>query len=119
MTVFVCSAQHPFISDSGAHFSIVAKEYLDKHFPNWEKKRLPTKEMNFKSTSENVTLIGTVIKEIIIPHREGNIRINPESVVLEDSHIQGFLLATHFQRMYGIDIHNSKNRHKQGKEIFT
>ncbi|MBW0494675.1 hypothetical protein O181_034390 [Austropuccinia psidii MF-1] len=34
--------------------------------------------------------IGTVIKEIIIPHRKVNIRLNPEFVILEDAHIQGF-----------------------------
>ncbi|MBW0557475.1 hypothetical protein O181_097190 [Austropuccinia psidii MF-1] len=58
-----------------------------------------------------MTSIGTIIKEIIIPHRKGNIRLNPEFVVLNDAHIQGFLLGTDYQRMYGIDIYNSKNRH--------
>ncbi|MBW0540975.1 hypothetical protein O181_080690 [Austropuccinia psidii MF-1] len=57
-----------------------------------------------------MTSIGTIIKEIIIPHRKGNIRLNPEFVVLDDSHIQGFLLGTDYQRMYSIDICNSKNR---------
>ncbi|MBW0464723.1 hypothetical protein O181_004438 [Austropuccinia psidii MF-1] len=57
-----------------------------------------------------MTSIVTIIKEIIIPHRKGNIRFNPELVVLEDAHIQGFLLGTDYQRMYGIDIYNSKNR---------
>ncbi|MBW0523625.1 hypothetical protein O181_063340 [Austropuccinia psidii MF-1] len=55
--------------------------------------------------------IGKIIKEIITPHRKGNIRLNPEFVVLEDAHIQGVLLGTDYQRMYGIDIYNSKNRH--------
>ncbi|MBW0469004.1 hypothetical protein O181_008719 [Austropuccinia psidii MF-1] len=54
--------------------------------------------------------IGTIIKEIIIPHRKGNVRLNPEFVVLEDSYIQEFLLGTDYQRMCGIDIYNSKNR---------
>ncbi|MBW0578010.1 hypothetical protein O181_117725, partial [Austropuccinia psidii MF-1] len=58
-----------------------------------------------------VTSIGTIIKEIIIPHRKGNIRLNPEFVVLYDAHIQGLLLGTDYQRIYGIDIYNSKNRH--------
>ncbi|MBW0524967.1 hypothetical protein O181_064682 [Austropuccinia psidii MF-1] len=58
-----------------------------------------------------MTSIGPIIKEIIIPHREGNIRLNPEFVVLDDAHIQGFLLGIDYQRMYGIDIYNSKNRH--------
>ncbi|MBW0522940.1 hypothetical protein O181_062655 [Austropuccinia psidii MF-1] len=110
MTVCINNAQHPFIIDSGAHCSIVARNYLDNHFPNWEKQLLPTKEKNFKSASGEMTSIGTIIKEIIIPHRKGNIRLNPEFVVLNDSHIQGFLLGTDYQRMYGIDIYNSKTR---------
>ncbi|MBW0507308.1 hypothetical protein O181_047023 [Austropuccinia psidii MF-1] len=58
-----------------------------------------------------MTSIGTIIKETIIPHRKGNIRLKPEFVVLDDSHIQGFLLGTDYQRMYGIDIYNSTNRY--------
>ncbi|MBW0545949.1 hypothetical protein O181_085664 [Austropuccinia psidii MF-1] len=55
--------------------------------------------------------IGKTIKEIVIAHRKGNIRLNPEFVVLDDSHIQGFLLGTNYQRLFGIEIYNSKNRH--------
>ncbi|MBW0505557.1 hypothetical protein O181_045272 [Austropuccinia psidii MF-1] len=57
-----------------------------------------------------MTSIGKIIKELIIPHRRGNIRLNPEFVVLDDAHIQGFLLGTDYQRMYGIDIYNRQNR---------
>ncbi|MBW0555187.1 hypothetical protein O181_094902 [Austropuccinia psidii MF-1] len=111
MTVCIDNDQHPLIIDSGAHCSIVARNYLDNHFPNWEKQLFPTKAKNFKSASGKMTSIGTIVKEIIISHRNGNIRLNPEFVVLEDAHIQGFLLGTDYQRMYGIDISNSKNRH--------
>ncbi|MBW0501399.1 hypothetical protein O181_041114 [Austropuccinia psidii MF-1] len=111
MTVFIDNAQHPFIVYSGAHCSVMANDYLDNHFPNWEKKLLPTKAKNSKSALGKMTSIGTIIKEIIIPHRKGNIRLNPEFFVLEDSHNQGFLLGKDYQRMYGIDIYNSKNRH--------
>ncbi|MBW0465346.1 hypothetical protein O181_005061 [Austropuccinia psidii MF-1] len=76
-----------------------------------EKELFPTKEKNFKSASGKITSIGTIIKEIITCHRKGNIRINPEFLVLEDAHIQGFLPGTEYQRMYGIYIKNSKNRH--------
>ncbi|MBW0521394.1 hypothetical protein O181_061109 [Austropuccinia psidii MF-1] len=58
-----------------------------------------------------MTSIVTIIKEIFIPHRKGNIRLNPEFAVLDDAHIQVFLLGTDYQRMYGIEIYNSKNRH--------
>ncbi|MBW0487773.1 hypothetical protein O181_027488 [Austropuccinia psidii MF-1] len=110
ITVCIENAQHPLIIESGSHCSLVAKRYLNNHFPNWENQLLPTKTKNYESASEKMTSIGTIIKEIIIPHRKGNIRLNPEFGVLDDSHIQGFLLGTDFQRMYGIDIGNSKNR---------
>ncbi|MBW0563784.1 hypothetical protein O181_103499 [Austropuccinia psidii MF-1] len=111
MTFCCDNTQHRLIIDSGTHFSIVARNYLEKHFPNWEKQLFPTKAQNFKSASGKMTCIGTISKEMIIPHRKGNIRLNPEFVVLDDAHIQGFLLGTDYQRMYGIDIYNSKNRH--------
>ncbi|MBW0493623.1 hypothetical protein O181_033338 [Austropuccinia psidii MF-1] len=104
MTVCGDNSQHPLSIDSGAHCIIVAKNYLDNHFPNWEKKLLPIKAKQFKSASGNMKSIGTIIKELIIPHRKGNIRLNAEFVVLEDAHIQGCLLGKDYQRMYGIDI---------------
>ncbi|MBW0479337.1 hypothetical protein O181_019052 [Austropuccinia psidii MF-1] len=111
IAVFIDNSQHPLIIDSGAHFSIVARTYLDHHFSNWDKGLLPTKAKNLKSASGKMTSIGTIIKEIILPHRKGNIRLNPEFFVLEYAHIQGFLLGTDYQRMYGIYIYNTKNRH--------
>ncbi|MBW0570601.1 hypothetical protein O181_110316 [Austropuccinia psidii MF-1] len=111
MTFCIDNAQQTLIIDSGAHCSIVDRKYLDNHFPNWEKQLLPTKAKNFKSVSGKMTSIGTIMKEIIIPNMKGNIRLNPEFVVLDDAHIQGFFLGTAYQRIYGIDIYNSKNRH--------
>ncbi|MBW0477290.1 hypothetical protein O181_017005 [Austropuccinia psidii MF-1] len=110
LTVFINNAQHPLITDSGAHCSIVAKDYLNNHFSNLEKQLLPTKAKIFKSASGKMTSIGTISKEIIIPHRKGNIRLNPEFVVLDDAHIQGFLLGIDYQSMYKTEICNSKNR---------
>ncbi|MBW0497605.1 hypothetical protein O181_037320 [Austropuccinia psidii MF-1] len=47
---FIENAQHPVIIDSGAHCSIVARNYVDKHFPNWENQLFPNKGKDFKST---------------------------------------------------------------------
>ncbi|MBW0569433.1 hypothetical protein O181_109148 [Austropuccinia psidii MF-1] len=93
MPVFVENAQHPLIIDSGAQFSIVAKAYLEKHFPIWKRKLFLIKAKNWKGASGKMTSIGNIIKEIIIPHTKANIRLKPEFVVLEDAHIQGFLLG--------------------------
>ncbi|MBW0514083.1 hypothetical protein O181_053798 [Austropuccinia psidii MF-1] len=107
----VDNAQQPLIIDSGENFSKVVREYLEKHFPNGESQLLPTKARNFKSASGKMKPIGTIIKEMIIPHRRGNIILNPELVIIEDAYIQGFLCITYYQRMYEIKIYNSKNRH--------
>ncbi|MBW0534556.1 hypothetical protein O181_074271 [Austropuccinia psidii MF-1] len=105
MTFCIDNAQNPLIIDSGAHCSIVARNYLENHFQNWEKQLLPTKAKNYKRASGKMNSIGK-----IIPYKKGNIRLNSELVVLDDAHIQGFLLGMDYQRMYGIDIYNSKNR---------
>ncbi|MBW0526558.1 hypothetical protein O181_066273 [Austropuccinia psidii MF-1] len=105
------NAQLQLIIESGEDCSIVAREYLENNFPNVEKQLLPTKAKNFKISSGKMTSIGTIIKEIIIPHKKGNRRFNPEFFVLEDAHIQGFLLRKYYQRIYGNEAYNSKNRH--------
>ncbi|MBW0490675.1 hypothetical protein O181_030390 [Austropuccinia psidii MF-1] len=111
MTVSIANAQHPLINNSGANCSIVSRNHLDHYFANWEKQLLPTKAKNLKSASGKVKSIDAIVEEVIIPHRKGNIRRNPEFFVFQDAHIQGFLLGTGYQKMYGIDIYNSKNRH--------
>ncbi|MBW0496015.1 hypothetical protein O181_035730 [Austropuccinia psidii MF-1] len=111
ITVCIENSQHPLNIDSGARFSIVARDYLDNHFPNWKKRLLPTMAKNFKSASGKMTSTGKAINDIILPHRKGNIRLNTEFVVLDYALIQRFLLGKDYQRMYGIDIFNSKNRH--------
>ncbi|MBW0487549.1 hypothetical protein O181_027264 [Austropuccinia psidii MF-1] len=110
MTVCIDNAQHPLIRQRSTLLHS-GQQFLDNHFPNWENQNFPTRANNFKSLSGKMTSIGTIIKDIIIPHRKGNIRLNPEFVVLDDAHTQGFLLGTDYQRMYGIDIYNSKNTH--------
>ncbi|MBW0501873.1 hypothetical protein O181_041588 [Austropuccinia psidii MF-1] len=111
MTVFIDNAQQPLIIYSGEHCFIVIRIDLDNHFPNGEKHLFPNKVKNFKSASAKMTSIGTIIKETILLQRKGKIRLNPEFLVLDDAHIQGFLLGTDYQRMYGIDFYNTQNKH--------
>ncbi|MBW0566202.1 hypothetical protein O181_105917, partial [Austropuccinia psidii MF-1] len=68
MTACIDNAQHPLVIDSAEHCSIVARNYLDSHFPNWEKQLLPTKAKSLKSASGKMTSIGKIIKGRIIPH---------------------------------------------------
>ncbi|MBW0472891.1 hypothetical protein O181_012606 [Austropuccinia psidii MF-1] len=93
------------------HASICGQRLSGHHFLNWEKELFQTKAKTFKSASGKITSIGMIIKDIIIPNRKGDIRLNPEFVVLEDVHIQQYLLGTDYQRMYDIDICKIKNTH--------
>ncbi|MBW0504843.1 hypothetical protein O181_044558 [Austropuccinia psidii MF-1] len=94
ITVCIENDQHPFLIESGEKFSIVAKNFLETNSPSWKNRFLPTKEKHFKIPSGKMNSIGTLIKEIIIPHREGNIILNLEFLVLGNSQIQEFLLGT-------------------------
>ncbi|MBW0521650.1 hypothetical protein O181_061365 [Austropuccinia psidii MF-1] len=87
MTVCIDNSQHPLIIETIANQGKELKKCIREDDTHWD-----------------------TIKEIVIPYRKGKIRLNPEFFVLEDAHIQGFLLGTDYQRMYVIDIYNSKNK---------
>ncbi|MBW0532138.1 hypothetical protein O181_071853 [Austropuccinia psidii MF-1] len=57
----VDNSQHPLILYSGAHCSIIANNYLDIHFSNWETQLFPTKGKNFRSASVKMNSIGTIV----------------------------------------------------------
>ncbi|MBW0472402.1 hypothetical protein O181_012117 [Austropuccinia psidii MF-1] len=90
ITVCIDNAQNPLIIDSGAHCSIVARTYLDHKFTNWDKQLLPTKAKNFKSESGKMESIGKIIKDIIVPHRKGNIRLTKSLLYLKMLKSKGF-----------------------------
>ncbi|MBW0540312.1 hypothetical protein O181_080027 [Austropuccinia psidii MF-1] len=48
MTVCIENSQNPLIIDSGAHCSIVARDYLDNHFPHWKKQHPPPRQRALK-----------------------------------------------------------------------
>ncbi|MBW0505961.1 hypothetical protein O181_045676 [Austropuccinia psidii MF-1] len=77
MNFCIDNAQHRLIIDHGSPCFIVARDYMDNNFQDWKKQLSPTKAKNFKSASGKIKYIGKIIKEIIIPHRKHNIRLNP------------------------------------------
>ncbi|MBW0501406.1 hypothetical protein O181_041121 [Austropuccinia psidii MF-1] len=48
MTVCIENAQHPLIIESGAHCSIVARNYLDNHLQNWKTSSCPPRKRTSK-----------------------------------------------------------------------
>ncbi|MBW0473159.1 hypothetical protein O181_012874 [Austropuccinia psidii MF-1] len=83
MTVSIDNSQYPFIIDSGAQCSIVAINYLDNHFPNWEIQLLPLRPTTSRVDQGRCVPLGQLSKIQLCPIGK---------------------------RIYGIDIYNSKNR---------
>ena len=106
LDVYIENKKHPLIFDTGANCSVVAKEYLDRHFPMWNAEILLTKARSFKSAAGKMKSLGIIQKIIIIPHKMGNLRLHIEFVVLENAKFDGFLMGTEYHRIYGISIHN-------------
>ncbi|MBW0470186.1 hypothetical protein O181_009901 [Austropuccinia psidii MF-1] len=48
MAFCVDNAEHQLIIDSGTHCSIVARNYQDNHFPNWENSSFPPRQRTLK-----------------------------------------------------------------------
>ncbi|MBW0486593.1 hypothetical protein O181_026308 [Austropuccinia psidii MF-1] len=98
-------AQTFLIIDSGAHCSIVAINYLENHFPNWENQLLPTKAENFKSASGKMTSIGRIIKEIIIPHRKD----------IYNSKNRHITIGTNKEKKFSLDIYQISSQDPLGE----
>ncbi|MBW0478686.1 hypothetical protein O181_018401 [Austropuccinia psidii MF-1] len=88
MTVYIETSQHPLLIDTLSNQGKELQKCFRKDDFHWD---------NYQRDNYNPQQV--------------NIRLHPEFVVLDDAHIQGFLLGTEYHRMYGIDIYNSKNRH--------
>ncbi|MBW0560873.1 hypothetical protein O181_100588 [Austropuccinia psidii MF-1] len=62
MTVCIDNAQDPFIIDNGEHCSIVARNYLDNHFPNGETSSYPPWKRASKVLQKRLLPLGKLSK---------------------------------------------------------
>ncbi|MBW0502628.1 hypothetical protein O181_042343 [Austropuccinia psidii MF-1] len=68
MTVCIFNAQHPSLIESGAHCSIVARTYLDHHFPNWENNSCQQRQRTSNISTHDP------LEELFHEFREGQFR---------------------------------------------
>ncbi|MBW0533380.1 hypothetical protein O181_073095 [Austropuccinia psidii MF-1] len=99
------------ILDPGAFYSCVGKSFLRTCVPNFEDQLLPIDGIKFNSSSNPMKALGIFETNFIFPHINGNLRITVESVVMENSSSTHFMLGNDYLIMYGIDLHNNKDRH--------
>ncbi|MBW0536439.1 hypothetical protein O181_076154 [Austropuccinia psidii MF-1] len=97
--------------DPGAFCSCVGKSFLKSCVPNLEDQLLPIDYIKFNSASNSMTALGISEITVIFPHINGNLRITVEFVVMENCSSTLFILGNDYLIMYGIDLHNNKDRY--------
>ncbi|MBW0559102.1 hypothetical protein O181_098817 [Austropuccinia psidii MF-1] len=97
--------------DPGAFFSCVGKSFLKTCVPNFKEQLLPIDGIKFNSASNPMKALGTFETSVIFPHINGNLRITVEFVVMENCSGTHFILGNDYLIMYGIDLHNNKDRY--------
>ncbi|MBW0496824.1 hypothetical protein O181_036539 [Austropuccinia psidii MF-1] len=97
--------------DSGAFFTCVEKDYLDKIYTNWKDRLMPIEGIKFSSASQNMHPVAIFETAMIFPHPAGSIRLKVEFVVMKNYTSQYFILGNNYLNIYGIDINNKDDRY--------
>ncbi|MBW0582633.1 hypothetical protein O181_122348 [Austropuccinia psidii MF-1] len=97
--------------DPGAFCSCVGKSFLKACVPNFEDQLLKIYGIKFNSASNPMRALGIFETSVIFPHINGNLRITVEFVVMENCSSTHFILGNDYLIMYGIDLHNNKDRY--------
>ncbi|MBW0564366.1 hypothetical protein O181_104081 [Austropuccinia psidii MF-1] len=97
--------------DPGAFCFCVGKSFLKTCVPNFEDQLLPIDGIKFNSASNPMKALGIFETNVIFPHINGNLRITVEFVVMENCSSTHFILGNDYLIMYGIDLHNNKDRY--------
>ncbi|MBW0515389.1 hypothetical protein O181_055104 [Austropuccinia psidii MF-1] len=97
--------------DPGAFCSCVGKSFLKNCVPNFEEHLLPIDCIKSDVASNPMRALGIFETNIIFPHINGNLRITFEFVVMGNCSSTHFILGNEYLIMYGIDLHNNKNRY--------
>ncbi|MBW0564086.1 hypothetical protein O181_103801 [Austropuccinia psidii MF-1] len=95
----------------GTFCSCVGKSFLKACVPNFEDQLFPIDGMKFDSASNPMKSLGISETTIIFPHTNENLRITIEFVFIENFSSTHFILGNDYLIMYGICLHNNKDRY--------
>ncbi|MBW0533230.1 hypothetical protein O181_072945 [Austropuccinia psidii MF-1] len=96
--------------DLEAFFFCVGKSSLKTCVPNFKDQSLPIDGIKFNGESSPMKELGISETTVIFSHINGNLRITVELVVMENCSSTHFILGNDYLIMYGIDLHNNKER---------
>ncbi|MBW0591538.1 hypothetical protein O181_131253 [Austropuccinia psidii MF-1] len=97
--------------DPGAFCCCVGKFFVKTCVPNFEDHLLPIDGIKFNSARNPMKELGIFENNIIFPNINGNLRITVESVFMENCSSTHFILGNDYLIIYGIDLHNNKDRY--------
>ncbi|MBW0545324.1 hypothetical protein O181_085039 [Austropuccinia psidii MF-1] len=97
--------------DPGAFCSCVGKSFLNTCVQNFEDQFFPIDGIKFNSARSPMKALGIFETSIIFPHINGNLIITVEFVVMENCPGTYFILGDDYLIMYGMDLHNNKDRY--------
>ncbi|MBW0515756.1 hypothetical protein O181_055471 [Austropuccinia psidii MF-1] len=97
--------------DPGAFCSCVGKSFLKTCVPNFEDQLLPIDGIKFNSASNPMKALGIFEATMLLPHINRNLRITVEIFVMENCSKAHFILGSDYLIMYGVYLHNNKDRY--------
>ncbi|MBW0473882.1 hypothetical protein O181_013597 [Austropuccinia psidii MF-1] len=97
--------------EPGAFCSCVGKLFLKNCVPNLEDRLLPIDGLKLNSARNQINKLGIIENTVIFPHSNGDLRINVEFSFIKNCSSTHFLLGNYYLIMYGIDLHNNKDRY--------
>ncbi|MBW0504129.1 hypothetical protein O181_043844 [Austropuccinia psidii MF-1] len=97
--------------DPGAFCSCVGKSCLKTCLPNLEDQLFSIDGIKFNSSSSPMKALDIFETTVIFPHINGNIRVTVELGVMENCSNTHSILVNDYLIMYGIDLHNNKDRY--------
>ncbi|MBW0556251.1 hypothetical protein O181_095966 [Austropuccinia psidii MF-1] len=95
----------------GAFCSCVGKSFLNTCVPNFENQVLPIDGIKFNSANNSMKAFGIFETNVIFTHIDGDLRITVEFVVMENFSSTHFIFPNDHFIMYGIGLHNKKDRY--------
>ncbi|MBW0564349.1 hypothetical protein O181_104064, partial [Austropuccinia psidii MF-1] len=96
---------------AGAFCSCVGKSFLKTCVPNFKDQLLQIDGIKLNSASNPMKALENFGTNVIFPHINGNLIITVEFVVMENCSSTHFILGNDYLIMYGIDLHNKKDRY--------
>ncbi|MBW0589658.1 hypothetical protein O181_129373 [Austropuccinia psidii MF-1] len=96
--------------DSGAFCTCIGKDYLDRIYTNCKESLMPIEGINLSSVRKDMHPLGIFEAAMIFPHSSGSIRLKVE-FVMNNYTSHHFILGNDYQKIYGIDINNHKDRY--------